>query len=130
MKKILHFLDVVFISPLGFVFLFCFLFWLSELTMQNRNEEFISDTTYYGVINKKEIEFGSKGGSIYFFDITMNENVRYVHSLFSSKHLGLYDSVLVGDTIIKLKGEGCITLKRSNGKIIKFEFNGETPDCK
>jgi hypothetical protein len=118
--------ETIFENPLGKIFgvILFFTILLASLHYSDKSnaEDFVWNEQYYGCITEKQL-FNKKGADFYFLDIRTKKIERLVYGIFSTKYQGLYEYAQVGDTIIKIKGKGRITIKKTNGEVRDFEYN-------
>jgi hypothetical protein len=129
MKKIItqveYFVDNPIGKFLGFICFVSIIFYYLDYSDESYASEYVNEINYYGCIYYKGL-YNQKGAEFLFFNKSINQNDRLVYSIFSQEYIGLYDYASIGDTIIKEKGKGRITIKKAGGEEKKFEYNNGT----
>jgi hypothetical protein len=118
--------ETIFENPLGkiFGFIICvaLFLWYDNYDLETYSNNFVYNKSYYGAIHSKDV-FDKKLGRLRFLNLKTNEQEVHTNSLVGQEHKGLYDYAQIGDTIIKVKGKGRITIKKPSGEMQDFEYN-------
>lgn len=127
MKNLLEIIKITVFSPFGLIvsFLIVVGYYLYYEGIDNEKEaiNFVNKTEYNAVIINKVLTSSKKGGEITFINFASNDTVYYFHNIYGGLHPGLFEYIQIGDTILKSKGEGKITIKKTSGEEREFKYN-------
>ena len=108
MDKLIDTIKMFVWSPLGVLALIILFLWYNNYDLKQNSIDFVQKE-YYGMVTEKNI-YSKKLGYIYFHNRKTKKQDYYTYAIFGQKHLGIYDYVSLGDSIMKKKGEGRITI--------------------